>query len=586
MSEPTEFDRRPGFSLYGRLALLLVVATVLPVLVLGWQAIERNRGALTVDAQHFERVLVERAAEAVDRELDTAGDALVSIAATLGDANAQHEELKSQLAARQLEAWGGSGFVTLYAPDGHRRGSIRLGALGATGPEVLDEDLRGDGLRFGDVVQRAQGPVLQMTAPVSGDDGAPRFWLLAELELTPLCRLLASLGEVPPLRDPTALFVVDGQRRLVLSSDPALLTQSMSSHPVFEALKGNAQFRQPLTVVTEFTDERGDMLAAVTTLPRLGWAFVARQSAQNAYASLNVLIAALVATILITAAVAVALGLLGGRWLVRPLHSLVRATQHIARREWTRVEPSVKERSDEVGTLARAVDSMSVSLQESEAELVQETRARAALARYLPSDVVDQVVADPSRLQLGGERRLITVLFADVVGFTQMSEHLPPERIVAVLNEYFTLATEVVHHHGGFIDKFIGDCVMAVWGLPEQKDDDAQRAVAAAEALQRWTDACARRWRTRYGVHLQLAMGINTGLVVAGNVGSERRLEYTVIGDTVNVAARLESAAAPGQILLSDSTRVALSGARRLVPLGERQLRGRTQSIRVFEVSR
>ena len=234
MSDTTEVERRLGFSLYGRLALLLVVATVLPVLVLGWQAIERNRSALTVDAQHFERVLVERAAEAVDRELDTAGDALVSIADTLADS--QPEDLKSQLAARQLEAWGGSGFVTLYEPDGRRRGSIRLSGVSETGPDVLEESLRGDGLRFGEVVQRAHGPVLQMTTPVSGDAGSPRFWLLAELELTPLCKLLASLGEVPPLRDPTSLFVVDGQRRLVLSSNPALLTQSMSSHPVFEAL--------------------------------------------------------------------------------------------------------------------------------------------------------------------------------------------------------------------------------------------------------------------------------------------------------------------------------------------------------------
>ncbi|MGV3620812.1 MAG: adenylate/guanylate cyclase domain-containing protein [Archangium sp.] len=583
MSETTEVR---GLSLEGRLAALLVVVTVVPVLVLGWQAIERNRSALTVDAQHFERVMVERAAEAVDRDLESAGESLEAIAQTLGDADGQSQELKSQLAARQLEAWGGSRFVTLYSPEGRRRGSIRIGDATETGAEVLEERLRGDGLAFGEVVQRAQGPVLPLSTPVLGEDGVVRFWLLAELELTPLCKRLAALGELPPLRDASSLFVIDGQRRLVLSGNPSLVTESMSAHPVFEALKGNAQFRQPMTVVTDFTDEHGEMLAAVTTLPRLGWAFVARQSAERAYESLNVLIAALVATIGVTVLVAIALGLLGGRWLVRPLHSLVRATQRIARREWTRVESSVKDRSDEVGTLARAVDTMSASLEKSEAELVQETMARAALARYLPADVVDQVVADPSRLQLGGERRLITVLFADVVGFTQMSEHLPPERIVAVLNEYFTLATEVVHHHGGFIDKFIGDCVMAVWGLPEQKEDDAERAVAAAEALQRWTDACARRWRTRYGVHLQLAMGINTGLVVAGNVGSERRLEYTVIGDPVNVAARLESAAAPGQILLSDSTRVALSGARRLAPLGERQLRGRTQSIRVFEVSR
>lgn len=585
MTAPPRPETRRGFSLYGRLALLLVAGTVVPVLVLGWQAVVRNRAALTVDAQHFERVLVERAREAVDRELDAASDALMAIAQTLGSADATNEGHKSELAAAQLQAWGGSRFVALYGVDGARRGSIRL-TDEIDAPTELDAALRGDALRFGEVVQRARGPVLPLATPVLGDDGAVRFFLAAELELTPLCAQLQAMGEAPPLRDARAIFAVDGNRRLVLSSEPALLTQSMSAHPVFSALQGDAKFRQPMTVVTDFTDEHGDMLAAVTTLPRLGWALVARQSQQRAYESLDALVRAIGATVLVTAVLALVAGLLGGRWLVRPLRALVSATQRIARREWTHVDAAVTRRSDEVGTLARAVDTMSRSLEQSEAELVQQTQARTALARYLPADVVEQVVADPSRLSLGGERRLITVLFADVVGFTQMSEHLPPERIVAVLNEYFTLATEVVHQHGGFIDKFIGDCVMAVWGLPEQHDDDARRAVAAAEALQRWTDACTRRWRTRYGVHLQLAMGLNTGLVVAGNVGSERRLEYTVIGDTVNVAARLEAAAAPGQILLSDSTRVALGGARRLAPLGERQLRGRTQSIRVFEVRR
>jgi len=176
------------------------------------------------------------------------------------------------------------------------------------------------------------------------------------------------------------------------------------------------------------------------------------------------------------------------------------------------------------------------------------------------------------------------VLFADVVGFTRLAEALAPEATVAVLNEYFALATEIVHHHRGIVDKYLGDCVMAVWGVPEQRADDAQQALEAAEALRRWVEAANRRWRHRYGVEVQLAIGVNTGLVVAGNVGSERRLEYTVVGDAVNVAARLEASAAPGQILVSQETRAAAGSSPSLVELGERHLRGRTKAMTVFEV--
>ena len=575
-----------SFSLYGRFSLLLVAVTVLPMGVLGWQATQRIRATLTVDTQHFERVLAERAAGDVQREFDTARAALESIAATLGSADASTEALQSQVAARQLEAWGRSRFVTLFDASGARRGSIRLQGVDARGPESLAPALRGEGFRVGAVKQVAGGPVVPLSVPVRAPSGELRFWLLAELELAPLCAQLAALGEAPPLRDRDALFAVDDARTLVLASDPAQVGRSLASHPLFSAFAGDAKFHQSMTVVTDYLDGDDELLAALATVPQLGWAVTVRQPRATAYASLNSLLIAIGVSIGLAGLLALVIGLLGGRWVVRPLRALVAATRRIARREWTRVEPEVRARSDEVGQLGRAIDSMSTSLEQSVGQLVQETQARAALARYLPADVVDQVVADPTRLRLGGERRLITVLFADVVGFTQMSEHLEPERIVAVLNEYFTLATEIVHAHGGFVDKFIGDCVMAVWGLPEERPDDAARALAAAEALSRWSDACARRWSERYGVRLQLAMGLNTGLVVAGNVGSERRLEYTVIGDTVNVAARLEASAAPGQILLSEATRLALSGARRVTPLGERQLRGRTQSIRVFEVSR
>jgi class 3 adenylate cyclase len=378
--------------------------------------------------------------------------------------------------------------------------------------------------------------------------------------------------------------IIDARRRYVLHPEIAKIGASIDATGLGSALGGAPSFRQRLSVATDFDEGDERMMGALSTIPSLGWAVVVKEPERHAYRTLHALRLAIAVAVLLAVGVSLLAGVFGGRRVVRPLEALVQVTQRLGRREWGAVPSALSDRGDEVGGLARAVDEMSSALEVSERELVQQTRARAALARYLPADVVDLVVKDPTRLGLGGERRLVTVLFADVVGFTRLAEVLAPEATVAVLNEYFALATEIVQRHHGIVDKFLGDCVMAVWGVPEHRDDDAKRALEAAQALRRWVEAANRRWREKYGVEVQLAMGLNTGLVVAGNVGSERRLEYTVVGDAVNVAARLEASAAPGQILVSQETRAASGAPSTLVELGERHLRGRTKAMTVFEV--
>ena len=179
-------------------------------------------------------------------------------------------------------------------------------------------------------------------------------------------------------------------------------------------------------------------------------------------------------------------------------------------------------------------------------------------------------------------RCLAAIMFADIVSFTSISESLEPETTVKVLNELFTFATEIIHRNGGIIDKFIGDCIMGVFGAPQAHDDDAERAVSAAEELMGWLDTGNRRWRKEYDLQLEMAIGINTGPVVAGNIGSEKRMEYTVIGDAVNVAARLEVMAKPGQVLIAQATRDALGEDFDAQPAGLHHLSGRAATTMVF----
>jgi class 3 adenylate cyclase len=178
------------------------------------------------------------------------------------------------------------------------------------------------------------------------------------------------------------------------------------------------------------------------------------------------------------------------------------------------------------------------------------------------------------------------VLFADVVSFTPFAERAEPEKVVEFLNELFTVLTEVVFRHEGTVDKFIGDAIMAFFGAPNAMEDHAARAVACAEDMQRFVEASAPEWRDKYGIEVRLAVGVNTGEAIVGNLGSEARMDYTAIGDVVNVAARLEALARPGQTLVTGETAASAGDAFDFRPIGEHPLRGKQQPVAILELAR
>ncbi len=189
---------------------------------------------------------------------------------------------------------------------------------------------------------------------------------------------------------------------------------------------------------------------------------------------------------------------------------------------------------------------------------------QAQLARYMSANVAEEVIARPELLQLGGARRRVTILFSDVRGFTAWSATRSPEETVLALNRIFSVQTAVLFEHGGTLDKFLGDGLMAIFGAPIRSDDHAARAVAAAVEMQRRLGpildelAAAEAEVTTGGAPVDrlagVGIGVHCGIAAVGNIGSEARMEYTAIGDTVNLAARLCDLAAPGQVVLSRST--------------------------------
>jgi adenylate cyclase len=206
-----------------------------------------------------------------------------------------------------------------------------------------------------------------------------------------------------------------------------------------------------------------------------------------------------------------------------------------------------------------------------------EEQTRELFERYLPPQVAQYLIDDPSRANLGGERREVTVLFADLRGFTALAERMSPERLVEVVNRYLALATESILGEGGVLDKFMGDSVMALYNSPLEQPDHALRALKTA------FDVRDNVRRNSIQPAMRFGFGINTGVAVVGNVGSEALMNYTAIGDTVNLAFRIQAQAKSEQILLSRATYQQVQDYVDAKPLGRMRMERRAEEAEVYE---
>jgi adenylate cyclase len=216
--------------------------------------------------------------------------------------------------------------------------------------------------------------------------------------------------------------------------------------------------------------------------------------------------------------------------------------------------------------------------------LAREEVARANYSRFMPEYVVKQLLEDPNSFKLGGTNQTITILFADIRGFTAFSEREKPEKIVGILNRYFTAMTEIIFAHGGTLDKYIGDELMAIFGAPTATEKDAENAVKTAAAMQKRIVTLNTEFESEGFSPINVGIGLHTGEATVGYIGSEQRSEYTAIGDAVNVASRLQSNALGGQILISEATVQACGTSFDLAQHEPLTVKNRLQPVPLFEV--
>ena len=287
-------------------------------------------------------------------------------------------------------------------------------------------------------------------------------------------------------------------------------------------------------------------------------------------------------TVLMISLAALTAATVAALWIARgvsqPVQQLAAHTRHVAAGDYTR--RISLDREDELGQLATAFNQMTAGLAERD-------RVRDLLGKVVSPEIATQLLQ--SDLKLGGEEREVTILFCDLRDFTTMGEKMLPVDLLALLNRYLDRMSTIIEQHGGVIDKYIGDAIMALFGAPVSDAQSASKAIAAARDMAQALDKLNRELAAEGKPALAFGIGINTARVVAGNMGSKTRLNYTVIGDGVNLAARLETLtkdpAYATPIIVSEATLRAMKNPPPARALGEVKVKGKSEAVKIFALS-
>ena len=383
------------------------------------------------------------------------------------------------------------------------------------------------------------------------------------------------------LEDPTAPRaqgpqVADTRARFAVRSvDGALASQL----PMGASLDGqHSQAGQAWDLYTDHAHYlvRGGELSGVDGNP-IGQVFVLRDFDAEINPIFERFFRWLIPTAVGIALCALAAAVFMARSMASPLVQLEKAAGRVRLGDLTAEVPV--RGTDEVGRVAQAFNEMVSGLR-------QRDQIKGLFKRYLSPHVVDELIKHPEKAAPGGERKMLTVLFSDLVGFTSMSEQLSPEALVAILNTYFEQAAVVLTKNGATLDKFIGDAIMCFWNAPLPQEDHAARACLTAMELIEVVERLTREFEAKGMPRLDCRIGINTGAGVAGNIGSSAAQDYTVIGDMVNLASRLEGACKVygTRTLVSEDTLTAARGAVLARELDLLRVKGKQRPVRVFEL--
>jgi len=255
------------------------------------------------------------------------------------------------------------------------------------------------------------------------------------------------------------------------------------------------------------------------------------------------------------------------------------------RDEFGTLSRNLNRMSQRLASLYEQLHSLNEGLQQKVDAQVRELERTSALKRYVSPQLAESVLGGTMDVDLVSRRRNLTVFFSDIRGFTSMSERIEPEELVDLLNEYLTAMTDIVFKYGGTLDKYIGDGIMVFFGDPVKYEDHPARAVMMAFEMRLKVEELRQKWFIRTDEELHVGMGISTGYVTVGNIGSNSRLEYTVLGNHVNLASRLADRASSNQILVSERTLLGVRDVVEAAEIDQVTLEGVSRPVRIYEIN-
>lgn len=373
-------------------------------------------------------------------------------------------------------------------------------------------------------------------------------------------------------------YLVDAAGHLLAHSDPQLINDVISgadysTNPIVWKLTQEKMDNQQM----EYIHDDGDTyLGAYKKLSISGIGVITEVQKKLALATINRVQYRAFLVMIIVVCAAFIMNFLFSQSLTSPLKKLFSATEQIVTGNYN-VNLKVQS-EDEIGALSKAFLNMTDGLKERE-------KLKGAFSKFHSKEVAQKLLN--GEIKLGGERKHVTVFFSDIRGFTQISEKLSPDQVVAFLNEYMTEMVKIIYKWSGVVDKYVGDAIMAEWGVPNTTPDDAYNAVRAALEMRDFLDGFNKSKKALGEIEIHIGIGLHSGDVLAGNIGSEERLEYTVIGDTVNQAARIEAAnkALSTDLLISETTYLLVkSRGIDVGPVLYIKAKGKTEPIKVFKV--
>ena len=564
-----------------KLTVLTVLAASLPILIVGNSVLNVNRDALQQSNRELLSVVTNDITSDVEVVVRESKAVLDRIASSLSDPDIE-EEMRINVTKAVVggQSWFSSvgiydsagAQVDTFAREGQKQ--TRAQSLPGVVPETARREAEGSGLSA--FRSTAKGELI-VVAPIRGNV----VWFAAGfLALEELQEKVESTNSARLSRG-GSVFVLDEERRLLVHSDRELLEAEKTTAHFFDDSVYTP--KEKISVFGEYVRDGVELVVAARTIENFSWTVVAEEPTDIVYESIrrsrNFILGATAAAVLI----AVLLAFFVSRKLVAPVASLLTFSRSLAERRFS--ERVHVKSNDELKTLGDAFNAAAEELEAGEAKIAHEISVRRDLSRYLPEDLVEKVMEQDDDFGIGVSKREVSVLFADVASFHALAKSEGAERVASLLNEFFTVVTEIVFRHGGIVDKFIGDCVMAVWGGVSSSEDHAERAVAAARDIVIWIDSINELWCKTFGVRLYLSVGVSSGEALVGNFGSESRMEYSALGDTVGIAAKLEEMATPGQVLLAGRTVDQISEKLQCIPLGKRYFSGVSEEVDVFELA-